>query len=63
MKIKDNITICDGTFCSETLCGDCIWLDYSQPTKSAPTYYWCKRVSSYKNPKLNTSCSHWNVND
>lgn len=51
-----------GKMCSKTLCGDCFWLDLSQPTKDGE-YFWCKRVSSYKDPNLNTSCSHWNVND
>ena len=59
----NKIKIPEGKMCSKTLCGDCFWLDKSQPTKTVPYYYWCKRVSTYKDPNTNTSCSHWNVDD
>lgn len=49
--------------CSKTLCGECRWLDFSQPTKSEPVYYFCKRVGGYKDPNLNTACTHWNEED
>ena len=59
---KKHLEIPQGKFCGEkTLCGSCKWLDYSQGTKDLPRWYWCKRVSTYKDPNLNTSCSHWNA--
>ena len=61
---KNEIKLPQGRFCSpQTLCGACFWLDRTDRTKEPPYYYWCKRVSSYKNPETNTSCPHWNVND
>lgn len=62
MDKNKNIVIPEGKMCSKTLCRDCFWLDFSQPTKDGE-FFWCKRISSYRNPETNTSCSHWNVND
>lgn len=45
--------------CEKTLCGECKHLDWSQPTKDSPTYFWCKEKSTYRNPNADTSCSSW----
>jgi len=58
--MKKFVNLHEGKMCSKTLCGECHWLDMTDRTKEPPYWYYCKRVGSYKNPELNTSCDHWN---
>lgn len=57
--MKKEIKLPEGKMCSKTLCGQCKWLDYNQPTKTSPYYFFCKQTNSYKDPELNTSCKYW----
>lgn len=64
LEMSKCVKLPEGKMCSsKTLCGECFWLDKSDGTNDFPRWYWCKRVGTYKDPELNTSCPHWNKDD
>ncbi len=58
-EVKKIILPC-GHFCEEGYCGDCLFLDLSEPGSSGTAYY-CTQTGKYKYPTESSKymCSHF----
>ena len=43
----------------KTLCGDCIWMDLTNPDKYIHGEYFCRKIRKSRRLDLNTSCPYW----
>lgn len=60
---KKAIKLPEGRMCAKTLCRDCCWIDFDDPTKDPPYWYGCRRLTKYVDPEHDTGCEYWNVDD